>query len=91
MMNDQLDQFITMPHDATSTQLELLFASRADILAGPHFTFSKQDQAYTWSMTFVDYAGPVPLLQRVGGRQIPTAAASVSYTRSRGSGARTAV
>ena len=32
-MNDQLDQFITMPHDATAEHLETLFASRAGLPA----------------------------------------------------------
>ena len=66
-MNDQLDQFITMPYDATAAHLEMLFVSRADIFGRLLRTRSQEDQGYTWSVTFSDYAGPVPLLQRVGG------------------------
>ena len=76
-----------MPHDATAEHLEMLFASRADIFGRPSVTRSQEDhKAYTWSITFKDYAGPVPLLQRVGGTTDTYGDASVSYTRSAGSG-----
>ena len=84
-MNDQLDEFITMPHDATASQLEMLFASRADIFGRPSVSRVQNDheaQAYTWSVTFQDYAGSLPLLQRVGGVTDTYGRASVSYTRS---------
>jgi hypothetical protein len=88
-MNDQLDQFITMPHDATADHLEQLFASRADIFGRPSVSRVQNDheaQAYTWSVTFKDYAGSLPLLQRVGGVTDTYGRASVSYTRTAGSG-----
>ncbi|CAH0369713.1 unnamed protein product, partial [Pelagomonas calceolata] len=86
-MDDNLDQFITMPHDATSQHLERLFSSKADVFGRPSVSRSQNGPgAYTWSITFVDYAGTLPLLQRVGGTTDTYGDASVSYTRSAASG-----
>ena len=76
-------------HDAPRRHLSTfrtLFASRADVFGRPSVTRPKWTRGYTWSITFKDYAGPVPLLQSVGGTTDTYGDASVSYTRSAGSG-----